>query len=148
MEGVGSDGRGGDLTGEDDEGDTIAKSVLHGGNDVCSSGTGGDENDAGFPGNAGITLGHVTRTLFVSGKDEMEVGRVVDGIEDGQDGPAGIAEDVLDTMPEHHLVEDLSAGLPNEGMIEVLFLHQGRGLVRDVAAGGEDRCGCRSPKGS
>ena len=42
------------------------------------------------------------------------MGRVVDGVKDGQDGAAGISEDVLDAVPEHHLVEDLATGLADE----------------------------------
>ena len=133
------------MTGKDDEGDPVAESVLHGGNNVCGSRPGGDENDAGFSGNTSITLSHVTCTLLVSGEDETEVGRVVDGVEHGEDGPAGISEDVLDAVPEHHLVEDLPARLSDEGVIKGLFMDQGGGLVRDVVTGGEDRCGCWAP---
>ena len=71
------------MTGEDDEGDAIAEGILHGGNDVRSSRSGGDKDDARFSGHTGIALGHVACTLFVSRKNELEVGRVVDGVEDG-----------------------------------------------------------------
>ena len=146
MEGVGSDSGSSNLAGEDDEGDAIAKSVLHSGNDVGSSRSRSNENDTGFPGDASVALCHVARTLFMSGKDEVEMGRVVDGVENGQDGSTGISEDVLDAVPKHHLVEDLAAGFTDEGVIKVLFLGQRRGLVGNIAAVGEDRGRCRSPK--
>ena len=56
----------------------------------------------------------MTSTLFVAGENEVEVGRVVDGIEDRENGTARIAKDVLDVVSEHHLVEDLTTGLADE----------------------------------
>lgn len=53
-------------------------------------------------------------------EDEIEVFGVVDGVEDGEDGTAWVAEDVFDSMPEHHLVENLTAGHPDEGGVEEL----------------------------
>jgi hypothetical protein len=60
----------------------------------------------------------VTGTLLVSWEDKVKVRRVVDGIEDGEDGATWVTEDVLDAMTKHHLVDDGASGLTNEGIIE------------------------------
>jgi hypothetical protein len=56
----------------------------------------------------------VTGALFVAGEDEIKVGRVIDGVEDGEDGTAGITENLLDVVTEHHLMEDLATGQADE----------------------------------
>ena len=84
--------------------------------------------------------------LFVSGQDKLKVRRVVDCVEDGQNGTAGVAEDVLNAMPEHHLMKDLATGLADERVVKILFLDQGGRLVREGVPGGEDRRRGRSPK--
>jgi hypothetical protein len=74
----------------------------------------------------------MTGTLFVFGKDEVEMLRVVDGIEHGKNRSARVTDyemlaterpstwhvmfltDVLYTLPQHHLVKDLSSSLANE----------------------------------
>lgn len=114
LESIAANGGGGDLAGEDDHGSTVGKGIGHGSDDVGGAGTGGDEDDTGLARSTGVTLSHVTSTLFVAGEDEVEVGRVVDGIEDGENGTARIAEDVLDAVSEHHLVEDLTTSLSDE----------------------------------
>lgn len=53
-------------------------------------------------------------TLFMTREDKVEIGRIVDGVKDGKDGTSGVTKDVLDVVSEHHLVEDLSTGLPDE----------------------------------
>jgi len=56
----------------------------------------------------------VAGTLFVSRQDKIEVFRVVDGVKDGKDGASGVAENMLHTVSEHHLMKDLAAGLSDE----------------------------------
>lgn len=114
LESIAANGGGGDLAGEDNHGSTVGKGIGHGGNDVGGTGTGGDEDDTGLARSTGITLSHVTSTLFVAGEDEIEMGRVVDGIEDGENGTARIAENVLNAVSEHHLMEDFTTGLADE----------------------------------
>ena len=75
----------------------------------------------------GITLGHVACTLFVSRENELEVGRVVEWRRRRVRCTTGVSKDVLDALPEHHLVEDLAAGLADERAVEVLLLDQRRG---------------------
>ena len=86
----------------------------------------------------------MSRTLLVSRQDEVEVFAVVDGIEDWENSTSGIPNccsalarvtckassplfdsiaigtaltDVLDVMPEHHLVEDLSTLHSHEAVV-------------------------------
>lgn len=114
LKSVAANGSGGNLAGEDDHWSTVGKGIGHRGDDVGRTGTGGDEDDTGLARSTGVTLSHVTSTLFVAGEDEVEVGRVVDGIEDGENGTARIAENVLYAVSEHHLVEDFTTSLADE----------------------------------
>jgi len=57
-------------------------------------------------------------TLLVAREDEVEVGRIVDGVEHGEDRTARVSEHLLDPMAEHHLVEDLASGETDEGVVE------------------------------
>jgi len=45
------------------------------------------------------------RSLFVPGKDELDVRSVHDGVENVQHGPAGVAEDVPDAFAPQRLDE-------------------------------------------
>jgi len=59
----------------------------------------------------------MSRTLFVSREDKVKVGRLVNGVEDGEDGTAGVAKNMFYAMSEHHFVEDLAAREADEGVI-------------------------------
>ena len=48
LEGIGSNGASGDLTTEDNHRGTIGHGILHGGDDIGSTGAGGDENNTGL----------------------------------------------------------------------------------------------------
>lgn len=114
LESIAANGGSGDLAREDDHRSAVGEGIGHGGDDVGGTGTGGDEDDTGLARSTGVTLSHMTSTLFMAGEDEIEVRGVVDGIEDGENGTARIAEDVLNVVSEHHLVEDLTTGLADE----------------------------------
>lgn len=79
-------------------------------------------------------------TLLVSRENEFEFLAVVDGIEDGENGTTGVANwrllvstsptladealagpltDVLDALPQHHLVEDLATILADEAVVQL-----------------------------
>lgn len=126
LESVGTNGSSGNLTGEDNHGDTVGKGVLHGGDDVGGTRTRGNNDDTGLAGGLCVALGHVAGTLLVSRHDELEVRRVVDAIENGENGTARVTENGVDIVAEHHLVEDLATGETNES---------GGGLVIRVAKG-------------
>lgn len=119
LEGVSADNGGQDLTGEDNHGGTIGKSVLHGGDDVGGTGARGDENDTGLTRGSSVALGHVAGTLLVSREHKVEVLRVVNGVKDGENGSTGVTEDSVDVVSQHHLVEDLSSRHSDEGLVHV-----------------------------
>ena len=64
---------------------------------VGRPGPGGGEGDADPPGRLGVALGGVAAALLVADLDVVEVG-VDEGVVGRQVGPAGDAEDVLDTL--------------------------------------------------
>ncbi len=72
------------------------------------------------------------------------MGGLVDSIEDGEDGPTWVTEDVFDVVTEHHFVEDLTAGETDEGVVQGL-LEGVRSTTGEVGGrGGEtDVVGCR-----
>ncbi|KAI3481425.1 hypothetical protein L1887_56127 [Cichorium endivia] len=118
LEGVGADGGGGDLTAEDDEGRAVAHGVLHGGDDVGCAGARGDQDDTGLARDTRVALGHVASAVLATREHKVKVLGVVDGVEDGEDGTSGVAKNVLDVVPEHHLVEDGASGHADERLVE------------------------------
>lgn len=129
LEGVSTDNGGQHLAGEDNHGGTVRKSVLHGCDDVGGTGAGGDENDTGLAGGTCVALGHVAGALLVSGEHKVEVLGVVNSVKDGENGTTGVAEDGVDVVSQHHLVEDLSTGEADEGVVHVGI--GGLGLLED-----------------
>jgi hypothetical protein len=84
-------------------------------------------------------------TLLVARQDEIEVGGLVDGIEDGENGAAGISEDVFDTMAQHHLVENLATRKTNKRVIQRSILRGADVWRRQTSiAGGWDLLEARS----
>ena len=51
-------------------------------------------------------------------KDEFEVGRIVNSIEDGQNSATGVAKDMFHAMAQHHFVENLATGETNECVVQ------------------------------
>lgn len=49
---------------------------------------------------------------------KFKVGGFINGIEYGEDGTPGVTKDMLDVVSKHHLVEDLSPGEADEGVIQ------------------------------
>ena len=91
LEGVGADGRGGDLPGHHHQGDGVHVGVGQGRHDVGGPGAAGHDGHAGPAGDLGVPLGHVARSLLVANEDVPD-GRVDDRVVHGQDGAAGEAE--------------------------------------------------------
>lgn len=156
LEGIGSNSAGGDLTTENNHRGTIRHGILHGSDNVSGTGARSNENDTGLARGTGITLGHVTSTLFMLGKEELEVLRVVDSIENGENGTTGVTDcissirigqlcninheiltDVLHTLAKHHLVEDLSTTHSNHSLYSSVsvFPSHHRGNIRVIELG-------------
>jgi len=137
LERIGSNCTSGDLTTEHNHRGTIGHGILHGSNDISSTGAGGYENNTGLARGTSVALSHVTGTLFMLGKEEFEVLRVVDGIEHGENSTTGVTDyitsirigllcnimhrvltDVLHTLAKHHLVEDFSTAHSNHSLYQ------------------------------
>ena len=92
LEGVGANRSRRHLTAENNHGSAVHQGILHGSDNVGGTRTGGHEDNASLARSAGVTLGHVAGALLVSGKDKVEVFAVVDGIENGENGTARVAD--------------------------------------------------------
>ena len=98
------------LAAEDDHGDGVHLGGHEAGDGVAGAGAGGDENDGGLAGGAGVAVGHVNGALFVADEDELHVRfDGFEGVEDGEGGAAGVAEDVLDAEVGEGFDEGLGA---------------------------------------
>mmetsp|Transcript_1461 Transcript_1461/g.3296 ORF Transcript_1461/g.3296 Transcript_1461/m.3296 type:complete len:451 (+) Transcript_1461:1018-2370(+) len=122
LERVGSDGGGRHLPREDDHRRPVHQGVLHRGHGVRGPWAGGDEHDPGLARRPRVSLGHVSGPLLVPREDQVEVLRVVDAVEDGEDGAARVPEDRVDLHLLHDLLEDLAPGHADEVLVlELLF---------------------------
>jgi hypothetical protein len=92
LESVGANRSRRHLTAENDHRSAVHQSILHGSDNVGGAGTGGDEDNTSLARSAGVALSHVARALLVSGKNEFEIFAVVDGVEDGENGTARVAD--------------------------------------------------------
>jgi hypothetical protein len=73
LEGVRADHEGGDLAGEDDDGDGVHQRVGEAGDGVGGAGARGDERHADLAGGAGVALGGVDGGLLVADEDVVDV---------------------------------------------------------------------------
>ena len=93
---------------------TIGDGVEHGGGDagdeVGGAGAGGGDADADAAGGAGVAVGHVRGALLVADEDVVDGGELAQGVVDGQDGSAGIAEDGGDAFAGEGGPEDFGSG--------------------------------------
>lgn len=110
LEGVLAEHPGDGLAAEDDHGDGVHLGGHEAGDGVAGAGAGGDENDGGLAGGAGVAIGHVNGALFMADEDEFHV-RLdgFEGVKDGEGGTAGVTEDILDTEVGEGFDEGLSA---------------------------------------
>ena len=116
LEGVGAEDLGGDLAGDADDGDGVEHGGGDAGDEVGGAGAGGGHADADLAGGAGVAVGHVGGALLVADEDVVD-GELAQGVVDGQDGSAGIAEDGGDAFADEGGPEDFGAG---EGGVLIL----------------------------
>ena len=69
----------------------------------------------------------MTCALFMSRNDEVEVSRVVDGVEDGKDSTSWVAKDLFYAVAEHHFMENLTARKADKRVI-----HGGGGALLEL----------------
>ena len=60
----------------------------------------------------------MTRALFMARENKLKMRRVIDGVENGEDGTSGVTEDVFYAMANHHFVKDLTTRHPNKGVVK------------------------------
>src|ERR1035437_5563864 len=87
--------------------------VQHGCGDACDkvggAGAAGGDGDANLARGARVAVCHVRRTLLVADEGVVD-GELAQGVIDGQDGPAGIAEDVGNAFAHQGGPYDFRAG--------------------------------------
>src|SRR6266851_2906579 len=100
---------GGDLAGDGDDGDAVEHGGGYAGDQVCRTRPGGGHADADFARGAGVAVGHVRGALLVADEDVVD-GELAQGVVDGQDGSAGVAEDAVYTLADQGGPEDFGSG--------------------------------------
>ena len=94
--------------------------ILEGGVDadrgVGRAGAAGDKADAGAAGQLAVGLGHVGGAAFLPADDQLDLGRVVQGIERRQVAFARDAEGGVDAVDLQLVDEDLAAGAQIAGI--------------------------------
>jgi len=109
LEGVRADQVGGDLAGDDHQGDGVQQGVDDAGDGVGGPGAGGHQAHARLAGGAGVALGRMGRALFVAHQDVMQARLVEQGVVDRQDRAARIAEDGVYALIHQGAHDDLGA---------------------------------------
>ena len=91
-----ADEAGRDLSGDDDHGDGIHISIGDSGQQIGGSGTAGRHADAGFSGDAGVTVGGECAALFIAGQDDTD-GGVLERLMEFDRRSAGIGKNGIDS---------------------------------------------------
>ena len=109
LEGVGAEDLGGDLAGDADDGDGVEHGGGDAGDEIGGAGAGSGDGNADLARGAGVAVGHVRGALLVADEDVAD-GEFAERVVGGQDGAAGIAEDLGDAFADQRGPEDLRAG--------------------------------------
>jgi hypothetical protein len=122
LEGVGAEQVCEDLAGDAYHGCGVDHRVGEARDEVGGARAAGGEDDAGATGGAGIALGGVNAPLFVPHQDMLEsVAVSVEGVIDGHDGAAGVAEDGGDAFGHEGFADGFGAGEgPGQGALDGL----------------------------
>ena len=85
--------------------------------EVGGAGSGGGEADADAARGAGVAVGHMGGALLVADEDVVDGGEFAEGVVDGEDGAAGIAEDGGGAFAGEGGPEDFGAGELGVGVV-------------------------------
>ena len=122
LEGVLAEHPGHGLAAEHDHRDRVHHRGHQAGHGVAGAGAGSHQHGGGPAGGAGVAVGHVDRALFVADQDELHLGLDrFEGVEDGNRGSAGVAEDVFDAEGIEGFDEGLRA-------VEFVLAHGKNGM--------------------
>ena len=109
LEGVGAEELGRDLAGDADDGHGVQHGGGNAGDEIGGPGAGGGDATAGAARCARVSVGHVGRALLVADEDMVD-GELAQRVVDGQDGPAGIAEDGGYALADEGRPDDFGSG--------------------------------------
>ena len=98
LEGVGANQMARHLTGDDDHRDRIHPRIGEACDGVGRAGAGGDENNTGLTGRAGIAFRRMRRPCLVAHEDMPNALISEQLVVNGKDRAAGIAEHIFDTL--------------------------------------------------
>ena len=111
---------------------------------VGRSGAAGDEGDARAAGHLAVGVGHVGDSAFLPADGEVDLGRVVERVEHGEEALAGNGEDAVAALDPELVDEDASAcsgagalGHPRASSRDVSTRHL-RGGLRPIACAWQD----------
>ena len=77
---------------------------------VGRAGSAGDEGDAWTAGHLAVGVGHIGDPAFLPADDDVDFGRVVERVENGEEALAGDGEDAVAAVDPELVDEDASAG--------------------------------------
>ena len=106
---VGAEHLAGDIAGDADDGNGVEHGGGDAGDEIGGAGAAGGDGHADLARGARVAVGHVRRALLVAHEHVMD-GELAQRVVGGQDGAAGIAEDVRDALAHQRGPEDFSAG--------------------------------------
>ena len=70
----------------------------------------GDEGDAGPPGHLPVRLGHIGDAAFLPADDEIDLRRIVEGVQGGEKALARDGEDAVAALDDEIVDQDAAAG--------------------------------------
>ena len=95
---------------EQDHRRRILEGDVDSGAGVGRAGAAGDEGDAGAAGHLAVGVGHVGDPALLPADDDVDLGRVVERVEHGEEAFAGDGEDAVAAVDLQLVDEDAAAG--------------------------------------
>src|SRR6202522_2858368 len=114
---VGAEDFAADLAGNGDDGDGVEHGGGDAGHQICCTRPGGGDADADLARGAGVAVGHMRGALLVADEDVVD-GELAQGVVGGEDGSAGVAEDLIHAFADERGPDDFGAG---EGGVRVFI---------------------------
>ncbi len=101
---------GGHVAGDADDGNRVEHSRGDAGNEVGGAGTAGGDGHAYLARGARVAVGHVGRALLMAHQHVTNHGKLAQRIVGGQNGAAGIAKDICNSLADQRGPDDFRAG--------------------------------------
>ena len=100
---------------EQDHRRRILEGDMDSGAGVGRAGPAGDEGDAGPPGHLAVGVGHVGDPAFLPADDQVDLRRVMERVEHGEEAFAGHGENAVAALDLELVDKDLAAGACRHG---------------------------------